>query len=79
MLQTDSLDSAIHHILARVGACTLEVLTERLPSFSWSQVFSAVDRLSRQGTVTLQRQDSPEYLLSLAPRRSPGARHVTLG
>ncbi len=47
MLQTDSLDSAIHHVLARVGTCTLEALAGRLPSYSWSQVFAAVDRLSR--------------------------------
>lgn len=79
MLQTDSLDSAIHHVLARVGTCTLEALAGRLPSYSWSQVFAAVDRLSRGGTVTVQRQNSPEYSLSLAPRRSAQARHVTVG
>lgn len=79
MLQTDSLDSAIHHVLARTGTCTIDVLIGRLPSYSWNQVFSAVDRLNRAGTVTLQRQDSPEYLLALAPRRSVAARPVTLG
>jgi hypothetical protein len=77
MLQIDDLESAIHQELARVGTCTLEELNERLPYSSWNQVFSAVDRLSRAGTVTLQRPDSSDYILSLAPRQSAEARHVT--
>lgn len=70
MLQTDALESAIREILARVGICTLEELNERLPYYSWNQMFAAVDRLNREGTVTLQRPGSSGYLVSLAPRRS---------
>lgn len=77
MLQMDSLELAIRQELARVGTCTLEELNERLPYFSWNQVFAAVDRLTREGTVTLQRPNSLDYLLSLAPRQSAEARHVT--
>jgi hypothetical protein len=68
MLRTDALESAIRQELDRVGTCTLEELNERLPYSSWNQVFSAVDRLSRAGAVTLQRPDSSDYILSLAPR-----------
>ena len=78
MLQTDTLESAIRQELARVGTCTLEELNERLPYYSWNQVFSAVDRLNRECTVTLQRPDSLDYILSLTPRQSAEARHVTL-
>jgi hypothetical protein len=77
MLQTDDLESAIRQELAQVGACTLEELNERLPYSSWNQVFAAVDRLSRAGTVTLHRPDASDYILSLAPRRSAEPRHVT--
>jgi len=77
MLQTDVLESAIFDQLARVSTCTLEELAERLPYYSWSQVFSAVDRLSREGTVALQRSDSFGYLVSLGPRRSTVAHHVS--
>jgi hypothetical protein len=77
MLRTDVLESAIRQELARVGTCTLEELNERLPYYSWNQVFSAVDRLNREGTVTLQRPDSSDYILSLASRQSTQARHVT--
>jgi hypothetical protein len=76
MLRTDSLESAIRQILAQVGTCTLEELNERLPHYSWNRVFAAVDRLNRQGAVTLQRPDSSDYILSLAPRRSSEVRQV---
>ena len=66
MLQTDTLELAILTELARVGACTLDELHERLPSYSWNQVFAVVDRLSREGDVILQRPDSSDYLLSPA-------------
>jgi len=75
MLQTDTLESAILTELARVGACTLDELNERLPYYSWNQVFAAVDKLSREGAVTLQRPDSSDYLLSLAHQPAE-ARHV---
>ena len=77
MLRTDALESAIRQELARVGTCTLEKLNERLPYSSWNQVFAVVDRLNREGTVSLQRPNSSGYILSLAPRQSPQARHVT--
>jgi hypothetical protein len=77
MLQTDALESAIHQELARAGACTLKELNERLPYSSWNQVFAAVDRLNRAGAVILQRPNSSDYILSLAPCQSAEARHVT--
>ena len=70
MLRTDTLESAIRQVLAQVGVCTLEELNERLPYSSWNQLFAAVDRLTRNGIVTLQRPGSSGYLVSLAPPRS---------
>lgn len=67
MLQTDSLESAIRRELGRIGRCSLEELNERLPYYSWNQMFAAVDRLNREGIVTLQRPGSLDYLISLAP------------
>jgi hypothetical protein len=40
-------------------------------------VFSAVDRLNRKGTLTLQHSDSSRDILSLAPSQSVEARHLT--
>jgi hypothetical protein len=70
MTQTDVLELAIRKELARVGTCSLEELNERLPYYSWSQVFSAVDRLNRTGTITIQNSDPFQYRLSLAPSQS---------
>ena len=69
MLRTDTLESAIRQVLAQVGICTLEELNERLPYSSWNQLFAAVDRLTRDGIVTLQRPGSSGYLVSLAPHQ----------
>ena len=77
MAQAYSLESAIHQQLARVGTCSLDELVSLLPGYSWAQVFSAVDRLTREGTVSLQHPAPFHYLLSLAPRRSVEAGHVT--
>ena len=70
MLRADHLESTIRQELNQVGTCTLEELNERLPCYSWNQVFAVVDRLSREGAVTLRRPDSFNYVLSLTPRRS---------
>ena len=66
-VQIDALEMAIFEELARVGSCSLEELNERLPSYSWNQVFSEVDRLSRKGAITLQRSRSFDYSISLGP------------
>jgi len=78
MLRTGSLESAIRQELAQVGTCTLEELNERLPYYSWNQVFAEVDRLSREGAVVLRRQDSSDYILSLAQHPSANTGHITI-
>ena len=76
MAQAYSVESAIQQQLARVGTCSLDELIALLPGYSWAQVFAAVDRLTREGTVTLQHPGPLHYLLSLAPRQSIEAHHV---
>ena len=71
-----SLESATHEELARVGTCSLDELIALLPSYSWAQVFAAVDRLTREGTVSITHPGPFCYLLSLAPRQSIEARHM---
>ena len=71
------LESAIHQQLARVGACSRNEVMALLPEYSWALVFAATDQLTREGTVTLKHQAPFRYLLSLAPRHSVEARHLT--
>ena len=77
MRQAYVIESAIRQELSQVGTCTLEELNERLPYYSWNQVFSAVDRLNREGTVILQRTDTFAYSLSLTPPQITEADRVT--
>jgi len=65
-----SIELAIHHQLARAGACSLDELTALLPGYCWAQVFAAVDRLTREGTVALTPPAPSRYLLSLAPHQT---------
>jgi hypothetical protein len=78
MAQAHSIESAIRQQLARVGTCSLDELADLLPSYSWAQVFSAVDRLTREGTLSLTHQAPFQYLLSLAPKRSVESGEMTL-
>jgi predicted transcriptional regulator len=53
--------------LRRSGPQTIETLSS-LSGLSWSQVFLAIDRLSRTGNVSLQRLSSCEYQVSANER-----------
>jgi len=76
MAQAYSIELAIHQQLARVGACSLDELAAQLPGYSWAQIFSAVDRMTREGSVVLKHPGPFRYLLSLAPYEPAEARHV---
>jgi len=78
MAQVFSIESDIHQQLERAGTCSLDELAALLPDYSWAQVFAAVDRLTREGTVALKHPAPFRYLLSLSRRRSADARHMTL-
>jgi len=72
MAQASSLESAIQRQLRERGRCSLDELIFLLPGYSWGQVFAAVDRLTRNGTVTLKQFPPFRYILSLAHHRSAG-------
>lgn len=77
MAQAYKLESAIQQQRSLVGTCSIGRLATRLPSYSCAQVFAKVDRLTREGTVTLRHPAPFRYLLSLAPRPPIRIRHVT--
>jgi hypothetical protein len=62
-----SVDSVICREVTSLVSCTLDELAQRLPAYSWTQVFSAVDRLSRQGTLTVSRTGCFGYVVSIGP------------
>lgn len=60
-----SVDSVIHQEVIGLVSCTLDELAQRLPAYSWAQVFAAVDRLSRRGALKLNRVSRFGYVLSV--------------
>lgn len=65
-----TVDSVICREVTSVVSCTFDELIRRLPAYSWAQVFSAVDRLSRQGTLTVSRTRCFGYVVSIGPAPS---------
>lgn len=62
-----SRDERLLAALEGTGSRTIDELSSVL-GMSWSQVFLAVDRLSRSGTVSLRLTDAREYAVSLRRR-----------
>lgn len=54
MMRAQDIDQAIIEELTALGACQVEDMVDRLTGFTWDQVFSAIDRLSRNGIVALR-------------------------
>lgn len=61
---TSAVDLAIYRNLDGNGPCTFDELVSRLSTYSWAQVFSAVDRLSREGTILVSRTRGVDYVIS---------------
>lgn len=62
-----TVESAIRLHLSEEGPCTLESLLQRLSQFSWSEIFSVVDQLSREGSLVLRRPARFGYEVSARP------------
>ena len=60
-----STDKLLLQALRGMQPQTIESLCSLLPGMTWSQVFLAIDRLSRSGVVTLQPIRRCEYQVSL--------------
>jgi hypothetical protein len=59
------VEEAIIEKLWRSGLCCLEDVVTYLPNFSWGELFSAVDRMSRDGRVLLHQLDYSTYQIAL--------------
>jgi hypothetical protein len=65
--ERQEIESVIVRGLEQQGPCTMDDLLRRHAGYSWTQVFSAVDRLSRRGYLRLQYHGSCRYTVSVAP------------
>lgn len=64
--QAPNVDSVICQEVTNLVS-TFDELARRLPTYSWAQVFEAVDRLSRKGALTLRRARCFGYVVSIGP------------
>ena len=60
-----SIEEAVVETLQRSGPCCLDDVVAYLPNFSWGEVFLAVDRMSRDGRVSLLQLGYSTYQITL--------------
>ena len=63
-----SIEEAIVEKLRESSPCCLENVVTSLANFSWGEVFSAVDRMSRDGRVLLRQLGYSTYQIALHSR-----------
>ena len=59
------IEMAIVEKLRESGPCCLDDVVMYLPNCSWGEVFGAVDRMSRDGRVSLRQVGYSTYQISL--------------
>ncbi|HEX6948506.1 MAG TPA: hypothetical protein VF127_02815 [Nitrospira sp.] len=62
----DALMAQILEQLDEEAVIGLDALIQMLPSYSWNQIFAAVDRLARTGRIVLRRHGYNYTLFSVA-------------
>ena len=68
------IEEAVVETLQRSGPCCLDDVVTFLPNFSWGEVFLAVDRMSRDGRVSLLQLGCSTYQITLRAQFVP--RHL---
>ncbi len=71
MFPIGSAEQSLVNALGTRGTATLDELVDALPQHTWNQIFLAVDRLSRNGTLTIRHVGRLRYLLTLASSPEP--------
>ena len=75
------IEDAVIEILRQRGPCTMDEVTAALPHYNWSELFSAVDDMSRDGRVVLRLLAGSGYQLSVpaaTPRIAAGGQQRLL-
>jgi hypothetical protein len=62
-------------MLQRTGPCCLDDLVRYLPNLSWGEVFVAIDRMSRDGRLSLRQLGYSTYQITFRSLiASPGTK-----
>jgi len=70
-----STDDRVLEVIVRSPGSTLEDLVLECPDLTWNQVFITIDRLSREGALTLTPKGRGVYTLHLSSNAVHAARH----
>ena len=60
-----SAEEVVIEMLRKASPCCLDDLVTYLPNLSWGEVFVAVDRMSRDGRVSLRQLGYSTYQITL--------------
>lgn len=72
-----AIEDAVIDILAHTGPCTIDEVVQSLPTHDWSEVFFAVDHMSRDGRLVFRRSSNSVYELSLSASSREDGTEVT--
>lgn len=61
----ETLDDIVLSYINEQTIIGLDALVSLIPEFSWSQVFSTIDRLARDGRITLRRHGREYSIFSM--------------
>jgi hypothetical protein len=61
----DDLSREVLRLVRKKKRCDLDELLQECPSYTWTQVFLEVDRLSRTGELWLVCKKAGEYTVTL--------------
>jgi hypothetical protein len=70
-----SAEDVVVEMLQRTGSCSLDDLVIQLPNLSWSEIFGAIDRMSRDGRLSLRRLPRATYHITLSCNMRHSAHH----
>ena len=62
------VESRILQEMERLVSCPVDELVQAVPDYTWNQVFSAVDRLSRHGALILRHPSQFTYVVEVGMR-----------
>lgn len=76
MTATDvSAEGVVVEMLQRTGSCSLDDLVIQLPNLRWSEIFGAIDWMSRDGRLLLRRLPRATYHITLSSNMCHSAHH----
>jgi hypothetical protein len=61
------IEAAVLDRLRVNGPCSFDDIVTYLPDLTWGEVFAAVDRMSRDGRLSLRQLGYSTYQISLGP------------